>query len=134
VRFAGGSGALTFAGPNWDRLDPGLVRYLQANQGSAEYLVATTSSSYASLFILDSREPAMALGGYQGWDRVLTPVELSQIVTDGVVRFFYLPSQPAAAGLDATRDLVTWVEAHCSVVRDATWQPNGGLQLYDCQA
>ena len=90
---AGGSGALTFAGPNWNRLDPGLVSYLQANQGSATYLVATTSSSYASLFILDSAQPAMALGGYQGWDRILTPPELSQIVANGDVRFFYLPVQ-----------------------------------------
>ena len=73
--FGGGaSGALTFAGPNWNP-DPGLVSYLEANQGSATYLVATTSSSYASLFILDSAQPAMALGGYQGWDRILTPTE-----------------------------------------------------------
>ena len=89
--FGGGSGALTFAGPNWNRLDPGLVSYLETNQGSADYLVATTSSSYASLFILDSGRPAMALGGYQGWDRILTPVNLENIVARGGVRFFYLP-------------------------------------------
>ena len=151
MRFDGGSSrrirrrwrerGADVAGPNWNRLDPGLVSYLQANQGSAPYLVATTSSSYASLFILDSAQPAMALGGYQGWDRILTPPELSQIVANGDVRFFYLPVQRDGgvrqvpdASLDATRDLVTWVETHCSVVQDATWQATGGLQLYDCQA
>src|SRR5205085_7896190 len=86
----GGGGALTFAGEQWNSLDPGLVRYLLMNQGSARYLVATSTSSYASVFMLATDQPAMALGGYQGWDRILTPLELAQQVTDGVVRFFWL--------------------------------------------
>jgi 4-amino-4-deoxy-L-arabinose transferase-like glycosyltransferase len=137
----GGNGALTFAGTDWNHLDPALVSYLEANQGADQYLVATTTSSYASLFILDSGQPAMALGGYQGWDRVLTPDLLAQQVADGVVRFFYVPPprsggsrQVTSSSLDGTSDLVTWVSNHCSVVQDGGWQSTGGLQLYDCQA
>jgi 4-amino-4-deoxy-L-arabinose transferase-like glycosyltransferase len=138
--FGGGGGALTFAGPNWNHLDPVLVSYLEANQGSAHYLVATTTSSYASLFILDSGQPVMALGGYQGWDRILTPTQLAQQVADGVVRFFYLPQhrggaarQATDSSLDGTSDLVAWVNANCTIVQTADWQSAGGLQLYDCQ-
>ena len=45
------------------------MRYLQAHQGTARYVVATATSSYASLFILQTNQPAMAFGGYQGCPR-----------------------------------------------------------------
>src|SRR5581483_360587 len=67
----GGIGAMTFAGRDWDVVDPGLVAFLQANQGGARFLVATPTSGYASVFELLSDQPAMALGCYQGWDRIL---------------------------------------------------------------
>ncbi len=125
----GGNGAMTFAGTDWNHLDPALVSYLEVNQGSADYLVATTTSSYASLFILDSGQPAMALGGYQGWDRILTPGQLAQQVGDGVVRFFYLAQQRGGSNrqatdssLDGTSDVVDWVETNCSVVQNGGWQ------------
>jgi hypothetical protein len=81
---------MTFAGDQWDSLDQDLVRYLLANQGAATFLVATPTSSYASLFILATDQPAMALGGYQGWDRIVTPERLATLVSDGVVRFFWI--------------------------------------------
>jgi hypothetical protein len=149
----GGMGAMTFAGDQWNSLDPALVAYLVAHQGDAEYLVATATSSYASLFMLATDQPAMALGGYQGWDRIVTPDHLAELVADGTVRFFYLGTAPAggnfaggADGEDATADLVAWVGAHCTVVPSeqvqssaaAAASPNGGRagmqQLYDCAA
>jgi 4-amino-4-deoxy-L-arabinose transferase-like glycosyltransferase len=89
--FGGGAaGGLTVAGANWDVLDPRLVSYLEAQQGHTRFLVATTTSTYASIFILKTNQPAMALGGYQGWDRIVTPVQLAAMVKNGTVRFFYL--------------------------------------------
>ena len=152
-----GRGAFTFAGDQWDRLDPALVQYLQANHGSARYLVATPTSSYASLFMLVTDQPAMALGGYQGWDRILTPARLAEQVADGTVRFFLLDAagqaRPANTS-DATADLAAWVRATCAAVPPEQWRtspagpsgaaaPDGpparafgpGLQsqqLYDC--
>lgn len=139
----GGGGASTFAGSQVPALDPKLLAYLKANQGSAKFLVATTTSSYASLFILDTNQPAMALGGYQGWDRILTLAQLQQLVKNGTIRFFYLSPQrsggsaqssPGAAGpqgftapggnqpaasqnlANVNNDLVSWVESACTVV------------------
>ncbi len=37
----------------------------------------------------------MTLGGYQGWDRIVTPTGLARLVANGTVRFFYLPSRGA---------------------------------------
>jgi hypothetical protein len=70
----GGGGAITFAGSTTPTLDSGLVTYLEKHRGGARYLVATATSSYASLFILKTGLPVMALGGYQGWDKILTHV------------------------------------------------------------
>ena len=44
--------AMTFAGSQWDSLEPNLVAYLRANQGNDRYIVATATSSNASLVIL----------------------------------------------------------------------------------
>jgi hypothetical protein len=140
---------MTFAGNQWDSLAPGLVGYLEANQDGARYLVATTTSSYASLFILTSDQPALALGGYQGWDRIVTPSQLAQMVQENVVRFFYIPANASRGGFgasqDATADLTEWVRTSCTAVPASTWQAastqpdvsgRGGFaqgnQLYDC--
>jgi hypothetical protein len=156
-----GGGALTFAGTQTPTLDPKLLSYLSANQHGARFLVATTSSSYASLFILQSDQPAMALGGYQGWDHILTPQGLAQMVAKNTVRFFYIPaggggsrSQGAFGNLpgatptgsaDATADLTQWVRTNCAAVPTALWQSTsgsgngsfggrgaGGQALYSC--
>lgn len=144
----GGGQALTVAGANWDVLNPQLVQYLLANQGNAEFLVATPTSTYASVFMLATDQPAMALGGYQGWDRILTPTELAALVREGTVRFFLLNSSGSRSfangtgGQDATADLTAWVQTSCTVVSATTWQTTSGSgtsaasgqQLYDCAA
>src|SRR2546423_82613 len=146
----GGGGALTFSGDQLTSLDATLVRYLQAHQGTARYVVATATSSYASLLILQTNQPAMALGGYQGWDRIVTPSNLAHLVANGTVRFFYLPAggrgagalgaqgagptgpfgrglpgqaTSVATGLAHTNDdVTTWVRTHCAAVRATAWQ------------
>jgi hypothetical protein len=158
---AGGQ-AMTFAGASWNNLDTRLVQYLVANQGSAAFLVATPTSSYASVFMLATDQPALALGGYQGWDQILTVEQLAALVQQGSVRFFYLSGGASGAtrtgvtapgvngGIvqqDAAADLNAWVQGTCAVVPSTTWQGTGatpaesvavssgaGQQLYDCAA
>jgi len=143
-------------------LDRGLVRYLEARQGAARYLVATTSStSYGDTFILATGRPVMTLGGYQGWDRIVTPTGLARLVTNGTVRYFYLPTSSSAGGFGGgpgggpggasavasslartNDDLTTWVQKRCTAVPTTAWQTSttatgsgtGGAQLYDCAA
>jgi 4-amino-4-deoxy-L-arabinose transferase-like glycosyltransferase len=142
-----GGGALTFAGSDVPTLDRGLLRYLEKHRGGARYLVATTTSSYASLIILDTGQPVMTLGGYQGWDRILTPAQLARLVKQGVIRYFLLPTTSAGSTgklppgvtllargpggpisgamsrLDSINDdLVTWVKTHCSTVPAGAYQ------------
>ncbi len=146
-----GGGILTFSGSNAQTLDSKLISYLLANQQGAKFLVATTTSSYASLFILQTNQTAMALGGYQGWDRIVTPSQLAKLVANNTVRYFYISAGqstgtsaasggrsssttaaadnllgPGAAttvgsGTDQTTDLTQWVRAHCSAVSSSLW-------------
>jgi hypothetical protein len=151
----GGGGILTFSGSNALTLDTKLISYLLANQHGAKYLVATTTSSYASLFILQTDQPAMALGGYQGWDRIVTPGQLTKLISGNVVRYFYIAAgQPAStmaapggsthigaaasvgSGTDQTTDLTQWVRTQCSAVSSSLWSSSssgsGQMQLYSC--
>jgi 4-amino-4-deoxy-L-arabinose transferase-like glycosyltransferase len=140
----GGGGAMTFAGAKLPTLDPKLLSYLEAHRGGARYLVATPTSSYASLFILKTGQPVLTLGGYQGWDTILTRAQLRTLVSQGAIRFFLLsgsggrqsgtPSGPRGvfggaalpSGVDANLNtindgLMTWVRSHCTSVPSSTY-------------
>lgn len=72
-----------------------LVTYLEANRGSARFLVAVPSSMDASPIIIQTGQPVMAMGGFTGSDPILTAEQTAQDVRDGSVRFFLLGSLPA---------------------------------------
>ena len=90
--------------------------------------------------MLATDQPALALGGYQGWDRILTPQGLAALVASGEVRYFYLGAAQAirsgtagASSQDATAGLAAWVRANCATVAlNATQGTVQGQQLYDC--
>jgi 4-amino-4-deoxy-L-arabinose transferase-like glycosyltransferase len=89
--FGGGSpGASGGFGRN--QVDTALVRYLEAHQGTAKYLVATASSMNASSIIIATGKPVMALGGFSGSDQILTVQQLARLVANGTVQYFLLQS------------------------------------------
>ena len=73
--------------------DTALIRYLEANQGTAKFLVAVPSSQGISdTIILATNKPVMSLGGFSGSDPILTTTQLASLVANGTVRFFLLNS------------------------------------------
>jgi 4-amino-4-deoxy-L-arabinose transferase-like glycosyltransferase len=140
------------------RADPALERYLLAHKGHAQFLLATVDVPVAAPIILDTGQPVMALGGYIGYDSLLTREQLIQQVDAGRVRFFLLlayalddPNQlppqlaPALrAQLEANGQIpverLSWVTTHCRTVPPALWQSpstagfefTDALVLYDC--
>lgn len=119
-----------------------LEQYLLANQGSTTYLLAVSSASQAAPYILDTGKPVMALGGFLGSDPILTNQQLADLVKNGTVRYFLLPSfnldqLPAqfretikeginsgeAGGFGGMNlGITSWVTAHCSTVASNLWQ------------
>ena len=133
--------------------DPMLIKYLEAHQGNAKFLVATPSSTTADGIILATNKPVMAMGGFSGGDPILTISKLAQLISNGTVRFFLtggagrgggfnindLPAQyrdiarqfagRGAGGFGAQSALSTWVTQHCKQVPKNFWstlQSNSG--------
>ena len=139
-----------------DNADPALLRYLEANQGQAKFLVAVpTSQGIADKIILATNKPVMSMGGFSGDDPTLTTSQLAALVEQGIVRFFLLPTSgplppqildqipeqyrsQLASGPGGQSPLTTWVKQHCKAVPASLWQlapssgSGGGNQLYDC--
>ena len=127
-----------------------LEHYLLANRNGARYLAATVNASTAAPFILDTAQPLIALGGYNGFDQILTVQQVATFVQQNQVRFFLLPSftiqqvenmLPLSERQDLQRlssqkgvtlppntpilqpAIVQWVVAHCHLVPRATAEP-----------
>jgi 4-amino-4-deoxy-L-arabinose transferase-like glycosyltransferase len=79
------------------RANQALIRYLEAHQGRAKFLVATPNAGAAEPFILATGKPVMALGGFMS-DRILDVQQLASVVSRGTVRYFLLPSGGADRG------------------------------------
>jgi 4-amino-4-deoxy-L-arabinose transferase-like glycosyltransferase len=98
-----------------------LIRYLEANQGNAKYLVATVSANEADSIILSTNKPVMALGGFTGSDPILTTSQLANLTTNGTVRFFLIDGNGGPGG-GGQSSLTTWIEQHSTVVPASQWQ------------
>jgi 4-amino-4-deoxy-L-arabinose transferase-like glycosyltransferase len=157
----GGDGALPYSGPELlerrappmgecqspeCRSDDRLIRYLQAQRGSTQFLVAMQSAMQAAPVILSTGEPVMALGGFSGSDAILSVEELSALVDAGAVRYFWLtrpaernaipPGGRLPPGAPGQAQSSLWVVQTCSPVLANEWggAVNGNpMQLWDCR-
>ena len=147
----GGGGPGGPGGPGGSA-DPALVEYLQANKGDAEYLAAVSNAMSVAPIILNTDEPAISLGGYNGIDPVFTADELADLVGEGSVRFFLMPDRELMEEMAAEREArdnapgggparggprggpggglpqngsADWIEDNCEKVPQELWQPAG---------
>ena len=155
-----GAGRASINAFNSETADPRLIQYLEAQQGTTRFLVATLNATAAEPFILATGKPVMALGGFLGTDPILTVQQLQTLIKNNTVRFFYLQGVPNLSDLPPQiqerlentgignleeQNLTLWVGARCSVVSPTLWSANStgnspfpggggrfGLQLYDC--
>ena len=113
-------------GSEGSEVDP-LVDYLEANQGDAEYLVAAIRSRIASPIILNTDEPVVSLGGFNGADPVFSNERLADLVSEGAVRYFLIE------GRDRKEKSVRWIMDNCEQVRQQIGQSSDStVLLYDC--
>ena len=95
-------------------VDTALIKYLEARQGSATYLVAMASSQGASSIIITTGKSVMALGGFSGNDQILTTARLARLVANGTVHYFLIQSGGRGGGGNTA--LTQWVTTHGTVV------------------
>jgi len=135
--------------PEIAHAQPELTQYLLTHQGQTHYLVATINASTAAPFIMETSKPVMALGGFAGFDHIVTPQQVATMVRQGDVRFFLLPpsthiqlndvparirteiehfaQQNASNGTQSASflqgDTSQWVRTHCTLVTRAVSEP-----------
>src|SRR5256884_474714 len=103
--------------------DAALIRYLEAHQGTAKYLVAVSSSRGADALILATNRPVLTLGGFSGSDPILTTSQLAALVESGQVKYFLLNGSGGfGAGGSGQSALITWIQQHSKVVPSSQWQ------------
>ena len=106
-----GGGATTL------NVDTALISYLEAHQGSTEYLVAVSSANQASSIILATNKPVMALGGFTGSDPILTTSQLAALVANNTVRYFLLDGgRFGGGGGGGQSSLTSWITSNCTAV------------------
>jgi 4-amino-4-deoxy-L-arabinose transferase-like glycosyltransferase len=108
-----------------------LIRYLQANQGSAKYLVAATGSMSSAPIILATGEPVVTIGGFNGGDPAPTAAQLAALVESGQLKFVLLGGGGGPGGGGprggAGSDVTAWVQANGTAVDGVT---SGSGTLY----
>jgi 4-amino-4-deoxy-L-arabinose transferase-like glycosyltransferase len=128
----GGFGMPRGGGPG-GAINADVISYLEANRGSATFLVATSNSNTAAQIILASREPVMSIGGFSGSDPILTVDQFANIVKSGQVRYVLVSGGGFGGGgfgggpqrSSGTSSIMSWVEANGTPVTIGT------SQLYD---
>jgi 4-amino-4-deoxy-L-arabinose transferase-like glycosyltransferase len=109
------------------------LAYLEANRRGATYLVATQSVALATLYIRDSGQPVLLVGGFTGRAPFPTLDRFRALVAGGQVRYALVPSPPQGSGPTATRDAdAAWVRANCRPVPGARPVAPIGDALYAC--
>ena len=115
-----------------------LAAFLQANKSDETYLVATTTTRLAAPLIIATGANVMAMGGFHGLDRAMTPQRLAQLAADREVRFVMLgdagPSSRRMGSEAALEPVAAWVRENGRRVAGARWRGAAtprAMVLYD---
>ncbi len=95
-----------------------VISYLQANQGSAKYLLAATGSQTTASIIIETGANVVTIGGFSGSDPAPTVDQLAQMVADGELRYVLIGGQGGGRG--GSSEITTWVQEHGTAVTDVT--------------
>lgn len=123
-----------------EQADNKLIGYLEANQGSSRYLLATQNATSAAPIIIATGKPVMAMGGFIGSDPILDQQKLEDLVRAGTVHYFLLQRPVDANSLPASiraevgsmfghggspfgnTATTGWVQKNCKLVPTNLWQ------------
>jgi 4-amino-4-deoxy-L-arabinose transferase-like glycosyltransferase len=115
-----------------------LVAWLGERLRGERFMLATTTTRLAAPVIIATGRPVMAMGGFHGLDRAITPEALARRAAAKEVRFVLIgdaapPSRRLGADA-ALEPLVQWIRSHGRRVESRRWQSGlraRGLEMYD---
>jgi 4-amino-4-deoxy-L-arabinose transferase-like glycosyltransferase len=115
-------------------VDDALITYLEANRGSATYLVATFGSQSSSPIIIATGEPVVTIGGFNGGDGAPTLAQFRQMVAAGEIRFVLVSGGGSGGGPGGGTgsSISSWVTTNGHEVPASTYGGTGSSgTLYD---
>ena len=112
------SGSIPTAGPNASVMnntnnetasaEAALVKFLLANQRGATWIAAVDSANTSAPIQLSTKQPVMAIGGFNGSDSALTLQSFKQLVATGKVRYYVVDSRSRGGGPGGNSDIAQW--------------------------
>ncbi|HEU5426888.1 MAG TPA: glycosyltransferase family 39 protein [Actinocrinis sp.] len=147
----GAGGGFAGGGPGGAQLSSAMISYLEANQGSAKWLVAVANSNSAASIELQTGRSVISMWGFTGSDPAMTAAKLAQLVASGELKYVMLGGGMGGGpggGNSATSQVQTWVQQHCTAVSasayggsssssssgSSTTSSTSGSGLYACTA
>ncbi len=121
----GGGGASLLGGST--AVSDEVVSLLTADSGEYTWVAATVGSNSAASYQLASRDPVMAIGGYNGTDPAPTLAAFKALVAAGKVHWFIAGSTGGGTSSSGTsaEQITAWVTAHFAS------RSVDGVTLYD---
>jgi 4-amino-4-deoxy-L-arabinose transferase-like glycosyltransferase len=116
-----------------DRVDTKMIKYLEAHQDGATWLVAVPNAMSAAPIILKTGKAVMALGGFSGQDRAMTVGKLQRYVTAGKLDYLLLGGFGPRGGGDS--EVTSWVRKNCTAVKPSAYGASSSSStqtLYRC--
>jgi 4-amino-4-deoxy-L-arabinose transferase-like glycosyltransferase len=143
----GGTRAGMFRGFEQNLNNTKLLDFLRVHRQGEQYIVVAQNSQFVAPIIIQTGEPAVAIGGFMGGDPILTANQFAQMVQEGFFRYMLLPNpnpNPARPGNSNGRgpggnaggfggfgfgrggnqaDIAKWVREHGKPVDPVLWRP-----------
>jgi 4-amino-4-deoxy-L-arabinose transferase-like glycosyltransferase len=104
---------------------PGLTAYLLSQRSGEQWIVATPTGMDAADLIISTGQPVMAVGGFDGPDRILTTDSLADLIHRGKIRFFLLTVSNGNVETFGNGAIFSWVSDHCTEVPASVYRGAG---------
>jgi 4-amino-4-deoxy-L-arabinose transferase-like glycosyltransferase len=113
-------------------LDAALLASLEAQRTTETWTLAVSSSSEASLAIIDGY-PLLAMGGFSGSDPAMTADRLAELVDGGELRFVSAGGGRGPGGFGGGLMVAEWVSAACVPAELGDLGDVDTSAIYDCK-
>jgi len=100
-----------------------LLDYLTKNNTGETCLFATTDTSTAEAYIIQTGKAVIPMGGFSGSDPVFTVEKLKKAVADKKVKYFLISSGSGFDGRgDGSSEVLEWIRKNSTEVPKEEWQ------------
>lgn len=110
-------------------VDSKLYQYVKSHNTGETYLFATSDTSTAEAYIIQTGEAVMPMGGFNGSaDKILTVEKLEKLVADKKVKYFLLSSGSGGGDRGGSGEITSWIIANSTEVPREEWQGGSAAQ------